>query len=153
MPAEIVEDHDVAGLEGWDEELLELGAKAFAVDRSVEQAGRINPIVAQGGEERCGLPVAVRDLVDQPLPLWRPAPKTGHVRPRPGLVDENQALGVNEPLIGSPARTMAPYVRAILLLRDEDLFLNVMPIRRKKRLIIEVSALTPRSAERRSHRA
>ena len=30
---------------------------------------------------------------------------------------------------------------------------TVTPIRRKKRLIIEVSALTPRSAERRSHRA
>ena len=32
-------------------------------------------------------------------------------------------------------------------------FLNVTPILRKKRLIIEVSALTPRSAERRSQRA
>ncbi len=31
---------------------------------------------------------------------------------------------------------------------DKGLFLNVTPILRKKRLIIEVSALTPRSAER-----
>ena len=45
------------------------------------------------------------------------------------------------------------YVRAILLLRDEGLFLNVTPIRRKKRLIIEVSALTPRSDKRRSQSA
>src|ERR1700690_1040278 len=131
--AEIVEDHDVAGLEGWDEELLDIGAKGFAVDRSVDQAGRINPIVAQGGKERCGFPVAVRRLVDEPLPLWRPAPKTGHVRLRPGLVDENQALGIDEPLIGSPSRAMASYVRAIPLLRDQGLFLNVTPILRKKR--------------------
>ena len=48
---------------------------------------------------------------------------------------------------------MASYVRAILLLRDEGLFLNITPIRRKKRLIIEVSALTPRSAKRRSQSA
>ena len=44
-------------------------------------------------------------------------------------------------------------VRAILPTRDEGLFLTVTPILRKKRLIIEVSALTPRSADRRSHRA
>ena len=60
---------------------------------------------------------------------------------------------VDEPLIGSPSFAVATYVRAILLARDEGLFLNVTPILRKKRLIIEVSALTPRSAERRSHRA
>ena len=33
--AEIVEDHDVAWLEGWDEEPLDIGAKAFAIDGSV----------------------------------------------------------------------------------------------------------------------
>jgi hypothetical protein len=151
--AEIVEDDDVARLEGWREELFDIGAEAFAVDGSVEQAGRINPIAAQSGEECRGLPAAMRDLVHEPLALRRPASKAGHVRLRPGLVDENQALGIDEPLIGSPARTMASYVRAILLLRDEGLFLNVTPIRRKKRLIIEVSALTPRSDKRRSQSA
>ena len=39
---------------------------------------------------------------------------------------------------------MPAYVGTILLARDEGLFLNVTPILRKKRLIIEVSALTPR---------
>jgi len=48
---------------------------------------------------------------------------------------------------------MAADVRAILLARDEGLFLTVTPILRKKRLIIEVSALTPRSAKKRSQRA
>jgi len=48
---------------------------------------------------------------------------------------------------------VATDVRAILLARDEGLFLNVTPILRKKRLIIEVSALTPRSAKRRPQRA
>ena len=85
--------------------------------------------------------------------LRRPAAKAGHVGLRPGLVDEDQALGIDEALIGSPARAMASYVRAILLSRDEGLFLNVTPIRRKKRLIIEVSALTPRSDKRRSQSA
>jgi hypothetical protein len=48
---------------------------------------------------------------------------------------------------------MAADVRAILLARDEGLFLNVIPLRRKKRLIIEVSASTPRSDQRRSQSA
>ena len=43
---------------------------------------------------------------------------------------------------------MAPYVRTILLSGDERLFLSVTPRRRMKRLIIEVSALTPRSASK-----
>jgi hypothetical protein len=47
---------------------------------------------------------------------------------------------------------VAAYVPAILLARDKRLFLTVTPILRKKRLIIEVSALTPRSAKRRSHK-
>ena len=34
----------------------DIGVEAFAVEGSVEQAGRINPIIAQGGEERRGAP-------------------------------------------------------------------------------------------------
>jgi hypothetical protein len=45
---------------------------------------------------------------------------------------------------------VAADVWAILLARDEGLSLTVTPIRRKKRLIIEVSALTVRSDKRRS---
>jgi hypothetical protein len=99
------------------------------------------------------LPLALRDLVDEPLSPWRPAAQAGHIGLRPGFIDEDQPPGVDEPLIASPSFAVATYVRAILLARDEGLFLSVTPIRRKKRLIIEVSALTPRSAERRSQRA
>ena len=76
-----------------------------------------------------------------------------HVGLRPGLIDEDQTPGINVPLVGAPARTMAAYVRAILFHARRGLLLTVTSIRRKKRLIIEVSALTPRSADRRSHRA
>jgi hypothetical protein len=148
--AEIVEDHDVARLQRRREELFDIGVEALAVDGPVEQAGRV---VAQGGKESRGLPLAVRDLVDEALSPWRPAAQAGHIGLRPGFIYEDQSPGVDEPLIGSPSFAVAADVRAILLARDEGLFLSVTPIRRKKRLIIEVSALTPRSAERRSHRA
>jgi hypothetical protein len=101
----------------------------------------------------CGLPVAVRDLVDEALSLRRPAVEAGHVGFGPGLVDKDEAGGIDEALTGSPSSAVAAYVGAILLARDEGLFLSVTPIRRKKRLIIEVSALTPRSDKRRSQSA
>jgi hypothetical protein len=153
MRAEIVEDHDVARLQRRREELIDIGAEALAVDGSIEQARRVDAVVAQGGEESRGLPLALRDLVDKALSFRRLAAKPCHIGLRPGLIDEDEARGVDEPLIGAPARAMTADVRAVALARDERLFLNVTPILRKKRRIIEVSALTPRSAERRSQRA
>jgi hypothetical protein len=151
--AEIVEDHDVARLQRRREELFDIGVEALAIDGPVEQAGRFDAVVAERGEESRSLPLALRDLVDEALSPWRPAAQAGHVGFRPGFIDEHQALGVDEPLIGSPSSAVAAYVRAILLARDKGLFLTVTPIRRKNRLIIEVSALTPRSVKRRSHSA
>jgi len=95
----------------------------------------------------------MRNLVDEALSLRRPAAQAGHVGLRPGLVDEDQSPGIDEALIGSPSSAVAAYVGAILLARDQGLFLSVTPIRRKKRLIIEVSALTSRSDKRRSQSA
>ena len=67
--AEIVEDHDVAWLQRRHEELFDIGVEALAVDGPVEQAGRVDAVVAQGGEESRGLPLALRDLVDGRWPL------------------------------------------------------------------------------------
>ena len=151
--AQIVEHDDVVGLEGRDQELLDIGEKALAVDRAVEHAGRLDAVVAQRGEEGRGLPVAVRDLGDERSSARRPAVEPGHVGLGPGLVDEDQPRRIDALLMASPAPAVALYVRTILLARDERLFLSVTPMRRKKRLIIEVSALTPRSASNRSQSA
>ena len=85
MGAEIVEDHDVAWLERRHEELFDIGVEALAVDGRVEQAGRIDAVVAQGGEESRGLPLALRDLVDEPLspsgPRSMKTSRLGSMRP------------------------------------------------------------------------
>src|SRR5271168_2415449 len=81
--AEIVEDHDVARLKRRDEELFDIGVEAFAVDGPIEQAGRFDAVAAQRSEESCGLPAAVRNLVDEALSLRRPAAQAGHVGPEP----------------------------------------------------------------------
>ena len=46
VAAEIVEDDDIAWRKGGDKELLNVGAEPFAVDRAVEDTGRINAIDA-----------------------------------------------------------------------------------------------------------
>ena len=87
--AEIVEDHDVARLERRDKELFDIGVEALAVDGPVEQARRIDAVIAKSGKERRGFPLALRDLVDEALSLRRPAAKPGHVGLGPRLVDED----------------------------------------------------------------
>jgi hypothetical protein len=68
--AEVVQDDDVAWLKGGREELFDIGAEAFAVDRPVEQAGRFDAVVAQRGEEGSGrremMSSGIRDLA-----TWR----------------------------------------------------------------------------------
>jgi hypothetical protein len=120
--SQIVEDRDVARLKRRDVELFDIGVEALAVDGPVEQAGRVDAVVAQGGEESRGLPAAVRNLVDEAHSLRRPAAQVGHVGLRPGLVDEDQSPGIDEALIGSPSFAVAADVRAILLTCDEGLF-------------------------------
>ena len=43
-----------------DENLLDIELEALAVDRSVDEPGRIDAIVAQCGQEGHGLPMAMR---------------------------------------------------------------------------------------------
>ena len=97
--------------------------------------------------------MAMRRFGHQSTPARRPAIEAGQVRFRPGLVDEDQPRGLDPLLVLLPADAMARYVRTIPFARDDRLFLSVTPMRRKKRLIIDVSTLTPRSASCRSHSA
>src|SRR5271165_5807923 len=71
----------------------------------------------------------------------------------PGLVDEDETRRIDALLMSPPAPAVALDVRAILLARDQRLFLSVTPMRRKNRLIIDVSAFTPGSASSRSQSA
>ena len=48
VAAEIVDDDNVAGLERRHEELRDIGYEPFAVDRSIKDARRVDPVVPQG---------------------------------------------------------------------------------------------------------
>jgi len=66
VAAEIVHDDDIAPLQRRHEHLFDIGEKAVAIDGSVDDTGRIEPIAAQGGQEGQRAPAAVRDLGDEP---------------------------------------------------------------------------------------
>lgn len=111
MTAQIVHDDHVAGRQRGDEELLDIGGEALAVDRAVAHAGRIDPVMAQRGEAGQRALLAERSAGDELVPAWRPAADRGHVRPFdclqgrrsgqawPSLVDEYQTSGIKPPLL------------------------------------------------------
>ena len=122
MAAEIVHDDDVAVLKDWRELLLDIGAKADAVDRAVEDTRRDKPILAQRAEESERAPAAVQREAAQALALRSPAAQRRHVGLDPGLVDENQTSRIETGLPRSPASPPASDVGAPLLKREQRFF-------------------------------
>src|SRR3546814_4162137 len=60
--------------------LANIGQEAFAVDRTVEDARRGEPIAAQGAQEGHGAPVAVRGEAANPLASWRSEEHTSELQ-------------------------------------------------------------------------
>ena len=85
---------------------------------------------------------------------WPPSP-TGSREPwRSGRSSHLMATDSLTLMTTRPAAHLGPLNRVgHLVAREEVFFQSVTPILRKNRLIIEVSALTPRSADRQSQRA
>ncbi len=76
MAAEIVHDDDVARLKLGNENLLDIGAEAFAVDWAVEQARRGEAVAAQGAKECQGPPMTIWREAPHPL-AFGPHPRSG----------------------------------------------------------------------------
>ena len=125
--AEVVHDDDVAGTQRRRRGPSRHRAGSSR-RRSARRAARgIDAVVAQRRQEGHGLPVAVRRLGPEPLAARRPAPERRHVGLGPGLVDEHQPGRVDPALVFRPLRPPARDVRAVLLGRDQRLFLCVSP--------------------------
>jgi hypothetical protein len=125
--ADELDGRDVAGLKGRNQHGLDVEAEALAIDRPIDEPWRGDAVMAQGGQERHGFPVAVRYLCLDALSDWRPASEWCHVGLGPGFVDEHQAGRIDAVLMGQPLRPPARYVGAILLGRDQRLFLYDRP--------------------------
>ena len=120
--AEVVHDNNVAGFEDRYELLLDIGAKALAIDRPVEHARRRQPVAAQRAEEGQRAPVTVRGEAAQALALLPPTAQRRHVGLDPRLIDEHQPPWIEIPLKGAPAPPPADDVGAGLLKGEQRFF-------------------------------
>jgi hypothetical protein len=113
--AQIVHDDDISGAQGGDEELLDVSAETDAVDRPIDDAGRVDPVAAQGRQEGQCASATVRHLGDQARAAQRAPAAAGHVGLGPGLVDEDQAPWVKPALILLPPQPPQGDVGPVLL--------------------------------------
>ena len=111
----IVHDDDIAGLECRDEDLFDIGQEGLAIDRAIQHEGRGDRVVAERGQKRQCLPMAVRDFGDERLAAAAPATRARHVGFGPGLINKNKAGWINPGLVFFPAQAAPGNVGAILL--------------------------------------
>jgi hypothetical protein len=74
VAAEIVQNHDVAGVKRRKKDLLDIEAETLAIDRPLEKPWCLDPVMAQRGQEGHGLPTAVWNLGGEPLATRCPSP-------------------------------------------------------------------------------
>jgi hypothetical protein len=120
--AEIVHDDNVAGSQRWHQQLLDIGPEALTVDRSVDDAGRRDPVVPEGRKEGHRALMAVRDLSPEGSAPSPPAMGSGHVGLCPGLIDKDKTGRIDFRLVPSPPGAAARDVRTILLGREHGFF-------------------------------
>jgi hypothetical protein len=120
--ADVVHDDDVAGLQRWRQHLLDIGLEAQAVHRPVEQKGRGDAVMAQGGDEGCGLPMAKGDLANQAFASRRSSVAAGHVCRHGRFIDEDKPCGVKQTLFSAPQLPRRGDVWPILFGRVQDFF-------------------------------
>jgi hypothetical protein len=122
VAVQIVHHHQLVRPERGNEHFLDVGAEAFAVDRTVDEPRRLDAVVAKRGDEGHGFPMAVGNFGDEPLAAPRPASQRLHVGLRPRLVDEHQTLGVDPALTLCPLGAPPHDVRPIALAGDDGFF-------------------------------
>ncbi len=122
MTAKIVEDNNVAWLEGRDQELFYIGQETPAVYRTVHDCRSVDPVMTKRGEEGQRLPMTVRDLGAQPLTAATAAMGARHIGLGPGLVDKNEAPGIKPSLVTLPACPPSRHVAPILFGRQHAFF-------------------------------
>lgn len=79
MAAEVVHDDDVALRQDRDENLLDIGAKAFAVDWTVDDAGRGQSVATQRRQECERPPFSERRVGDEALASGASAIRADHI--------------------------------------------------------------------------
>ncbi len=126
MARQVVHDDNVALAQFRDEDLVDVSLESETVDGAVDDERRDEAAQRQGSNEGRGFPVSERNADPQALTARSAAVTARHVGGGPGLVDEDQALGVEIELPFEPGLALLRDVGAALLGRVRGLFLRVM---------------------------
>lgn len=122
MAAQIVHDDDVVGLKHGHELLFDPCPEALTINWSVKDARRSQAIAAQSADEGQGPPMAMWGEAAQALALVAPSAQWCHVGLDPCFIDEDQPLGIEMRLEGSPSLAPAGNVGAALLKGEQRFF-------------------------------
>src|SRR5665811_2457734 len=133
---QIVHDDRIARLQLGDEKLLDIGQKHFAIDGTVNDAGRDHAALPQSSDERRDLPVAMRHCIDQPLATDCAPIAPDHVRRGPSLIEKDELASTQLGLVLAPRLTRSGDIRARLLGGMDGLFLCV---RRNCAKVLDIS--------------
>lgn len=119
---DIVHEHNITAFQGRSENLFDIGPERLAVHRAFEHERGGHTIVAQRGDERGGLPIALEYLLDEPLAARRAAVEAGHIARDAGFIDEDEPFWIKPWLSPSQGVTLGDHVRPILLGRVKAFF-------------------------------
>lgn len=89
VAAKVIDDDDVVWAQGHHELGFDISEESICVDRPVDDPGGVNAIMAQRGQKRHGLPMAIGGMADQTRPASAPAAQWRHVGFHPGFIDED----------------------------------------------------------------
>ena len=122
VASQIVDDHDVAGLERGCKGVLDIGAEPDTVDRPVEEHRGVDAVMAQRRQEGERSPFAERGPGNKTFASAGPATGTRHVGLGPGLIDEHETTWIEPALVSLPSRAPARHVGPVLLGGVETFF-------------------------------
>ena len=122
VASQIVKDDDIAGLQSWHQALLDPCGKGDAIDGTVEDEGGDDAVAAQAGQECQRLPMTVGYFCNEGSSALTPAASTRHVGLNPGLVDEDETVGIKPMLMGLPSHPEPSHLRAALLACHQRFF-------------------------------
>lgn len=90
VAGEVVQDDDVTGPQLGGKHLLDIGAKAFAVHRPVEDEWCDEALRGYAGKERRYFPMAMRRIAERTRAHIGPGPTARHGRRGPCFVEEDE---------------------------------------------------------------
>jgi len=90
VDCEVVEDHDIVLMQGRGRLRFDIEVEEFPVHCPADDPRCVQPVVARGGDESLGLPMAKQSAIHEPRPALGPSARPGHLRLDRRFVDERK---------------------------------------------------------------